>query len=88
MHFQLARENLKAGEWRPLKRDDGSLTASIGCPTCGGRILLLAHRIAVAGDVAPSVICPRRCGFHEFVILDQWGNDGEAQSDGGMLSLA
>lgn len=60
---------------------DGIRTASMSCPKCGGVFSLAAHFIDNQGMVNPSVVCPYKCGYHEFVQLLSWDpmdSDGPA----------
>lgn len=50
--------------WWPLRRGDGTMTATLACPRCGLVSWLSDHRIDAEGIVHPSVICGRECGFH------------------------
>lgn len=44
------------------------------CPTCGQEMSLSGHMTQPDGTVSPSVVCPLRCGFHDFVQLFGWGD--------------
>lgn len=56
--------------WDPAKAEH--VTAVVACPTCDALFTLQNHTIADDGTVRPSVVCPRRCGYHEFVRLEGW----------------
>lgn len=46
----------------------------IECPGCGNSLLgVSSHEIEENGNVNASVVCPYKdCGFHEFVVLEDW----------------
>jgi hypothetical protein len=48
--------------------------AEVCCPGCGKVSLIGSnHTVAADGTVSPSDVCPYLpCGFHEFVICDDW----------------
>jgi len=56
--------------WRYLRTEDG-LSAWMKCPN-GHLATLTDHQIDANGTVAPSVVCPEDCSFHEFVRLVGW----------------
>lgn len=60
------------GEWRGGRCEDGHRTATVACPRCGRIASLSNHTIFSDGAVSPSLVCPRDCGFHEFVQLADW----------------
>jgi ribosomal protein S27AE len=62
------------GTWRPA-RVEGVWTVRIWCPRCGLSATLEEHQIAPDGYVYPSLVCPHRCGFHEFGRLCDWSTD-------------
>lgn len=44
------------------------------CPRCAQVFSLRRHHVDLAGNVAPSVVCPwADCGFHETIVLADWG---------------
>ena len=50
------------------------------CPVCQGLfpIATPTHTIDASGKVAPSVVCPHRCGFHTYMTLGEWvGHNAE-----------
>lgn len=51
---------------------DGKPTAVMCCPGCGIKSYMSDHDIAADGTVNPSVGCPKDCGYHEFVVLEDW----------------
>lgn len=58
------------GQWRLWR----SFVVLISCPGCGRRIEL-SHRefwITDEGIVRPSVDCPEECGFHDYVVLNNY----------------
>ena len=59
-------------KWRGLKMANGKRSASFDCPKCGKPASITKHNISMTGKVAPSVVCPYKCGFHEWIILDGW----------------
>jgi hypothetical protein len=64
---------LGKGTWG-LRTLDGKLVPSFTCPSCGVCGFLEEHSVDKDGNVAPSVVCPGVCGFHEFIRLDGWGD--------------
>lgn len=57
-------EGYGKGQWR----DTGN-GIILSCPSCGAAGYLDDHDIKDTGEVAPSLVCPKDCGYHEFVIL-------------------
>ena len=59
--------------WRGIKMTNGKRSASFNCPKCDGFISVTNHDISDNGEVNPSLVCPYDgCGFHEWVILENW----------------
>ncbi len=57
------------------KKNDGSQIVLIKCK-CGWIGSLVDHDVDDEGQVSPSVICSNEdCDFHEYVILDGWGEE-------------
>jgi hypothetical protein len=72
------KNNNPARKWQGATRHDGTRTALISCPVCGGVFVLSGHKIDGNGRVYPSVVCPfRGCKFHDHIILNGW--QGEEQ---------
>lgn len=59
------------GEWC-LDKVDNKATPVVCCPGCGKIASLADHTILHSGDVFPALLCPFKCGFHEFVQLADW----------------
>lgn len=67
--MNIPKGNGEPRTWR-IARIDGQPIVKI---TCGCGIEgLLDHTIAEDGRVSPSVVCPKDCGFHEMVVLQEW----------------
>lgn len=49
--------------------------AIVGCPECK-RLLTIGrnHRVSADGAVSPSLVCPYKCSFHQFVRLDRYAD--------------
>jgi hypothetical protein len=70
----IEEHNMKVHRVRPV--------VDIVCPKCGKSFFLekgeegepghSSHGVCEDGRVYPSVICPFKCGFHSWVILDGW----------------
>lgn len=43
-------------------------TIALPCPNCG-RAFCLANHTIEEGKVTPSVVCPFKCGFHDFLQI-------------------
>ena len=65
------------GCWREIALDgkpgDPPDTIKFACPNCGVEAYLDEHDVDDDGNVSPSVICPKECGFHDTVILKNFG---------------
>ena len=65
------------GQWRGGTRDESDgqgpkRTANVSCPGCGRVASLSGHTIREDGTVAPSVVYPFDCGFHDYIVLVGW----------------
>ena len=60
------------GPWWWPADDYGKKTATFRCPDCGAIGALTDHNISSTGVVGPSVVCPKLCGFHAFLKLEDW----------------
>ena len=63
---------MRKGEWHGAKLSGGKRTALVCCPGCGKLVSLTDHTIDPDGTVTPSLVCPFKCDFHEFVKLADW----------------
>jgi len=64
------------GRWRPWIASvfPGPVfkqTVALVCPKCDHLLSLVNHTITADGQVSPSVVCPHKCGWHEFIRLKQ-----------------
>lgn len=52
----------------------------ICCPQCKvlSPIKAPVHTIDDNGAVTPSVVCPMRCGYHKYIVLDGYPGDSHA----------
>lgn len=57
------------GSWNRSFRSNGEQIVYFTCPVCGEIGSLNDHDISDTGAVAPSLICPNECGFHEYIQL-------------------
>lgn len=58
---------MRKGEWRCTQG-----VVVVCCPECGKICPLLDYTIDQNGTVTPSLACPFKCDFHEFVLLADW----------------
>lgn len=63
-----------AASWKHLHLPGGVESATVACPGCGRTATLDDHTIEADGMVQPILLCPHRCGFHDHVLLKNWGN--------------
>lgn len=47
-------------------------TTQFCCPLCLCTFGMKAHKIAANGVITPSVVCPKKCGFHTDVTFMDW----------------
>lgn len=52
------------------------------CPTCEANLSISrkAHTVNYLGELTPMVMCPRKCGFSHWVILDEWVPESEGSA--------
>lgn len=64
---------MSKGEWHRERRPIfGKHNALVCCPGCGKLVSLTDHTIDPDGTVTPSLVCPFKCAFHEYVKLADW----------------
>ena len=64
---------LGPGQWRECAGTQTVVRVAVWCPRCGSSACIDEHEIADDGKVTPSLVCQiNGCGFHDYVILDQW----------------
>lgn len=46
----------------------------LACPGCGklAGVNAPVHSVDFGGVVKPSWVCPFSCGYHEFIVLEDW----------------
>ncbi len=61
-------ENTPPGFYRRAQKATGDIAASVCCPECRLRFVIVDHRVDMNGYVTPSVVCPNvkkgLCSFH------------------------
>lgn len=65
-------DHKEPGTWKELIMEGGEISATFTCPKCGMYGSLEDHEVTPAGEVSPSVECSNSCGFHEFIVLEEW----------------
>lgn len=62
----------KAGlGWMAMDTGDDEIAILFQCPT-GHKATIANHSIDSDGTVNASVLCYAECGYHEFVVFDDW----------------
>lgn len=61
------------GTWYVWIRHPGDRPlVDIMCPKCKKSFFIDEHGVRADGAVYPSIVCPHKCGFHSFGILEDW----------------
>ncbi len=73
-------------QWRtPTYFEDGSFIVMVGCPKCAKPISIESpqhHEIDWYGVVHPSCVCPYKCGYHSWMVLERWEDRKRPGEDG------
>jgi hypothetical protein len=72
---------LKSGEYTPTPRSSVSI-CQFNCPTCNMQAMISKryHSINYLGEIHPMVMCPAKCGFSNWVLLENWVPDAQGQA--------
>jgi hypothetical protein len=57
--------------WMVTDTGDDEIAILFQCPH-NHRATIMNHSINAIGEVNASVLCYANCGYHEFVVLDEW----------------